>query len=97
MSSKHLNGDFNYAWPTAEVAVMGAKGACEIIFKGMNTEVETALYEHAFANPLKAAERGFIEDIVIPEDTRKIILDNLKCLDDKYKPKKYKRHNNVPL
>jgi propionyl-CoA carboxylase beta chain len=67
MASKHLNGDYNYAWPTAEVAVMGAKGACEIIFRGRNVEAETSKYEHAFANPLKAAERGYVDDIIIPD------------------------------
>ena len=97
MSSKHLNGDFNYAWPTAEIAVMGAKGAVEIIFRGKNVEEETKKYEHAFANPLKAAERGYIDDIIMPDQTRNIILDNLKVLEDKYKPKKWKRHNNLPL
>ena len=70
MSSKHLNGDYNYAWPTAEIAVMGAKGAVEIIFKGKNVAENTASYETAFANPLKAAERGYVDDIVIPENTR---------------------------
>jgi propionyl-CoA carboxylase beta chain len=67
MSSKHLNGDFNYAWPSAEIAVMGAKGAVEIIFRGKNVEEETAKYEYAFANPLKAAERGYVDDIIMPE------------------------------
>lgn len=70
MSSKHLNGDFNYAWPSAEIAVMGAKGAVEIIFRGKNVEEETAKYEYAFANPLKAAERGYVDDIIMPENTR---------------------------
>lgn len=64
MSSKHLKGDYNYAWPTAEVAVMGAKGAVEIIFRGKNVEEEIKKYEYAFANPLKAAERGYVDDIV---------------------------------
>lgn len=70
MSSKHLKGDFNYAWPTAEVAVMGAKGAVEIIFRGKNVEEETKKYETAFANPMKAAERGYVDDIIMPENTR---------------------------
>lgn len=70
MSSKHLKGDFNYAWPTAEVAVMGAKGAVEIIFRGKNVEEETRKYETAFANPMKAAERGYVDDIIMPETTR---------------------------
>jgi len=67
MSSKHLRGDFNYAWPNAEIAVMGAKGAVEIIFRGKNVEEETTNYTSAFANPLKAAERGFVDDIIAPD------------------------------
>lgn len=97
MSSKHLNGDYNYAWPTAEVAVMGAKGAVEIIFRGKNVEEETKKYEHAFANPLKAAERGYVDDIVIPENTRNIIIDNLKVLETKNRIKVPRRHDNLPL
>lgn len=97
MSSKHLHGDYNYAWPTAEIAVMGAKGAVEIIFKGKNVEEETKKYEHKFANPLEAAKRGYVDDIVIPEYTRAIILDNLKTLELKNRPKIFKRHNNLPL
>lgn len=77
MSSKHLKGDFNYAWPTAEVAVMGAKGAVEIIFRGKNVEEETAKYEEAFANPLKAAERGYVDDIIEPSETRARIVNAL--------------------
>ena len=83
MSSKQLFGDFNYAWPTAEIAVMGAKGAVEIIFRGKNSEEETLSYEKAFANPLKAAEKGYIDDIILPEDTRKIIADNLRIAEKK--------------
>lgn len=70
MSSQHLHGDYNYAWPTAEIAVMGSKGAVEIIFRGKNVEEETKKYEHAFANPLKAAERGYVDDIIKPHRTR---------------------------
>jgi propionyl-CoA carboxylase beta chain len=97
MNSKHLNADYNYAWPTAEIAVMGAKGAVEIIFRGKNVEQETAKYEHAFANPLKAAERGYVDDIVMPCRTRELISDALKVLETKHKPKPYRRHNNLPL
>lgn len=97
MSSKHLNGDYNYAWPTAEVAVMGAKGAVEIIFRGKNVEEETKKYERAFANPLKAAERGYVDDIIMPDTTRNVILDNLKVLETKNKVKPLRRHNNLPL
>lgn len=83
MSSKHLKGDFNYAWPSAEVAVMGAKGAVEIIFRGKNVEAETKNYEEKFANPLKAAERGYVDDIIMPSDTRKRIINALKVLETK--------------
>lgn len=87
MSSQHLHGDYNYAWPTAEIAVMGAKGACEIIFRGKNVEKETQNYQDAFANPLKAAERGYVEAVVMPDQTRKIIAENLKVLETKQRPK----------
>jgi propionyl-CoA carboxylase beta chain len=83
MSSKHLKGDFNYAWPTAEVAVMGAKGAVEIIFRGKNTEEETKNYTEAFANPLKAAEKGFVDDIIRPSETRKRIVNALHVMEGK--------------
>lgn len=97
MSSKHLKSDYNYAWPTAEVAVMGAKGAVEIIMKGKNAEEEIAKYEYAFANPLKAAERGYVDDIIQPSKTRQIILDNLKVLETKTVLKPKRRHDNLPL
>ena len=97
MSSKHLHGDYNYAWPTAEIAVMGAKGAVEIVFRGKNVEQETAKYELAFQNPLKAAERGYVDDIIMPEDTRAIIADNLRVLDTKQRIKPAKKHNTMPL
>ena len=83
MSSKHLKGDYNYAWPSAEVAVMGAKGAVEIIFRGKNVEEETAKYQYAFANPLKAAERGYVDDIIMPEETRRRIINDLTVLEHK--------------
>jgi hypothetical protein len=69
MSSKHLRGDYNYAWPTAEVAVMGAAGACNIIFRGQSTEelaAQTESYEAAFATPIAAAQRGFIDGVIQP-------------------------------
>jgi len=83
MSSKHLKCDFNYAWPSAEIAVMGAQGAVEIIFRGKNVEEETAKYKYNFANPLSAAERGYIDDIIMPDETRKKIANDLKVLEDK--------------
>jgi propionyl-CoA carboxylase beta chain len=97
MSSKHLKGDFNYAWPSAEIAVMGAKGAVEIIFRGKNVEQETRNYEYAFANPLKAAERGYVDDIVMPEMTRKIIMNDLAVLENKERERPRRKHDNLPL
>ncbi len=97
MSSKHLSGDSNYAWPTAEIAVMGAKGAVEIIFRGQNTEEETQKYTDMFANPLKAAERGYVDDIVMPDQTRNIILNDLITLENKERLKPYRKHSNMPL
>jgi propionyl-CoA carboxylase beta chain len=97
MSSKHLKGDFNYAWPTGEVAVMGAKGAVEIIFRGKNSEEETRKYEEAFANPLKAAERGYVDDIIQPDETRARIANGLLVLETKDRPLPRRRHDNLPL
>ena len=97
MSSKHLKGDLNYAWPTAEVAVMGAKGAVEIIFRGKNVEEETAKYERAFANPLKAAERGYVDAIIEPAETRKRIVNGLRVLETKDRAAPKRRHDNLPL
>lgn len=88
MSSKHLKGDFNYAWPSSEIAVMGAKGAVEIIFRGKNVEEETAKYQYAFANPLKAAERGYVDDIINPEETRARIINDLAVLENKQRDRK---------
>ena len=97
MSSKHLKADFNYAWPSAEVAVMGAKGAVEIIFRGKNSEEETAKYEEAFANPLKAAERGYVDDIIKPDETRSRIVNALQVLESKDRSRPKRRHDNLPL
>ena len=97
MSSKHLKADFNYAWPSAEVAVMGAKGAVEIIFRGKNSEQETANYEEKFANPLKAAERGYVDAIIMPGDTRSRISNALKVLETKDSKLPKRRHDNLPL
>uniref|UniRef100_A0A665WTM0 Propionyl-CoA carboxylase beta chain, mitochondrial n=1 Tax=Echeneis naucrates TaxID=173247 RepID=A0A665WTM0_ECHNA len=81
MSSKHLRGDVNYAWPTAEVAVMGAKGAVQIIFRGKDNQAEAeAEYVEKFANPFPAAVRGFVDDIIEPSTTRKLICSNLEVL-----------------
>jgi propionyl-CoA carboxylase beta chain len=97
MSSKHLTGDLNYAWPTAEIAVMGAKGAVEIIFRGKNVQQEIQNYEYKFSNPLKAAERGYVDDIIKPDQTRKAIVDGLRNLEKKQTNKPFRRHSNLPL
>jgi propionyl-CoA carboxylase beta chain len=97
MSCKQLSGDMNYAWPSAEIAVMGAKGAVEIIFRGKNVEEETANYEYTFANPLKAAEKGHVDDIIIPSTTRQRIARDLELLENKDKQKPWRKHGNIPL
>lgn len=97
MSSKHLRGDINYAWPTAEIAVMGAKGAVEIIFRNKNVEEETAKYVAKFANPLGAAQRGFIDDIINPRDTRARLISDLEVLQHKTLTNPTKKHSNIPL
>ncbi|XP_030574541.1 propionyl-CoA carboxylase beta chain, mitochondrial [Archocentrus centrarchus] len=98
MSSKHLRGDVNYAWPTAEVAVMGAKGAVQIIFRGKENQAEAeAEYVEKFANPFPAAVRGFVDDIIKPATTRKKICQDLAVLASKKQVNPWKKHANIPL
>lgn len=97
MSSKHLRGDVNYAWPSAEVAVMGAKGAVEIIFRGENVEEHEKDYVKKFANPLVAAERGFVDDIIEPSTTRKRLCEDLELLESKKLENPWRKHSNIPL
>ncbi|KAM8758223.1 propionyl-CoA carboxylase beta chain, mitochondrial [Rhynchonycteris naso] len=98
MSSKHLCGDTNYAWPTAEIAVMGAKGAVEIIFKGhKNVEDAQAEYIDKFANPFPAAVRGFVDDIIQPSTTRVRICCDLDVLASKKVQRPWRKHANIPL
>lgn len=98
MSSKHLRGDLNYAWPTAEVAVMGAKGAVQIIFKGkVNEEQAEAQYVDTFANPFPVAVRGFVDDIIQPATTRMRICRDLEMLANKKQTNPWKKHGNIPL
>lgn len=106
MSSKHIRGDINYAWPTAEIAVMGPKGAVEIIFKKEIAESdnpEVALkqkeeeYREMFATPFKAAERGYIDDIILPENTRPRLIKALKMCENKRDSNPPKKHGNIPL
>jgi propionyl-CoA carboxylase beta chain len=102
MSSKHLRGDVNYAWPTAEIAVMGAKGAVEIIFRADIGDAEKlaareAEYKERFANPFVAASRGYIDDVIKPHGTRRRIVRALKSLKHKTLTNPWKKHDNIPL
>jgi len=97
MSSKHLRGDVNYAWPSAEIAVMGAKGAVEIIFRGKDVEANTLEYESKFANPLVAAQRGFVDAVITPSETRRRICEDLAVLDGKRTERAWRKHGNIPL
>ena len=102
IASKHLRSDFNYAWPTAEIAVMGAKGATEIIHRADLNDPEkiarhTADYEERFANPFVAAERGFIDEVIQPRTTRKRIARAFASLRNKKAAMPWKKHNNIPL
>ena len=100
MASKHLRGDLNYAWPTAEIAVMGAKGAVEIIFRGLSGDeqaVKTAEYEERFANPFVAASKGFIDEVIYPHSTRRRIALGLRKLRGKVLENPWKKHDNIPL
>jgi propionyl-CoA carboxylase beta chain len=97
MSSKHLHGDVNYAWPSAQIAVMGAKGAVEIIFRGKDLEAREQEYLEKFANPLRAAERGFIDDIIQPRETRRRLAEDLEILEQKNVQAPWKKHGSIPL
>ena len=102
MSSKHLRGDVNYAWPTAEIAVMGPKGAVEIIFRkdlgdAEKIEKRAEEYREAFANPFIAASRGFIDDVIMPHGTRRRLCRALALLRDKQLENPWKKHDNLPL
>lgn len=97
MASKHLRSDTNYAWPGAEIAVMGAKGAAEIIFRGKDIEKNTQDYVKRFANPMVAAQRGFIDDIIEPATTRAVICRDLEMLDTKKVDLIKRRNSNIPL
>ncbi|TGZ75825.1 hypothetical protein CRM22_000168 [Opisthorchis felineus] len=98
MSSKHLRGDTNYAWPSAEVAVMGAKGAVQIIFRGKENQAEAEEdYIRTFANPFPAAVRGYMDDILDPPLTRKRLCHDLEMLQTKSLTNPWKKHANMPL
>jgi propionyl-CoA carboxylase beta chain len=106
MNSKHIGADMNFAWPSAEIAVMGAKGASEIIFKkeiqdapdpeAMLSEKE-AEYREKFANPYRAAQRGFIDEVIHPRDTRRKLIRAFAMLENKVEKLPKKKHGNIPL
>ena len=102
MSSKHLRGDVNFAWPSAEIAVMGPKGAVEIIFRSdigdpEKIKVREAEYREKFANPYIAGKRGYIDDVITPSDTRKRVSRSLSMLSNKDIENPWRKHGNIPL
>nr|CRH04356.1 putative propionyl-CoA carboxylase beta chain [Candidatus Magnetococcus massalia] len=106
MSSKHLRGDINYAWPNAEIAVMGPKGASEIIFRNEIKQADdpeaklkekTDAYTEMFANPFIAASKGFIDDVIMPHNTRYRVIRGLQLMRDKQLENPWKKHDNMPL
>ncbi|MFO7702643.1 MAG: acyl-CoA carboxylase subunit beta [Psychroflexus maritimus] len=106
MNSKHIGADLNYAWPTAEIAVMGAKGASEIIFRKeiANAKDQEAKllekeseYAEKFANPFKAAQRGFVDEVIMPRDTRRKLIKAFAMLENKEVLRPQRKHGNIPL
>lgn len=106
MNSKHIGADMNFAWPTAEIAVMGAKGAAEIIFKkDIKESSDPTLawkekekeYSDIFANPYRAAERGFVDEVIFPEETREKLISAFEMLENKVVNNPRKKHGNIPL
>ncbi len=106
MNSKHIGADMNYAWPTAEIAVMGAKGASEIIFRKeiaaaddpeLKLSEKEAEYAETFANPFKAAQRGFIDEVIQPKETRRKLLKAFSMLETKTVERPKRKHGNIPL
>jgi len=102
MSSKHIRGDVNYAWPTAEIAVMGAKGAAEILYRTELSDKDKIAarieeYQDRFANPFIAAERGFIDEVIMPNNTRYRVTRALNMLRNKQQETPWKKHDNIPL
>ncbi|KAJ1452627.1 carboxylase [Pelagophyceae sp. CCMP2097] len=100
MASKHLRADVNYAWPDAEIAVMGAAGACEVLYRGAPPEKmaeHAAEYTRSFANPMRAAQRGFVDDIIEPEETRARLCADVEALQGKVLPNAPRKHSCIPL
>ena len=106
MNSKHIGADINYAWPTAEIAVLGPRGAAEVIYR---REIQSAddpaaalaekeaEYRTTFANPFLAAKRGYIDDVIFPRDTRGRLIRSLQFLEGKESPRPRRKHGNIPL
>ncbi|MCB0572309.1 MAG: hypothetical protein KDC66_21225, partial [Phaeodactylibacter sp.] len=106
MNSKHIGADLNFAWPMAEIAVMGAKGASEIIFRKEIQEAENPQamlaekereYQEKFAHPYRAASRGFIDEVIDPRDTRRKLIKAFAMLENKAAVLPRKKHGNIPL
>jgi propionyl-CoA carboxylase beta chain len=106
MNSKHIGCDMNFAWPSAEIAVMGAKGAAEIIFKGEIAKADDpaakwqekeAQYKEQFANPYEAAARGYVDEVILPSHTRLKVMAALDMLRNKVDKLPRKKHGNIPL
>ena len=102
MASKHLRADFNYAWPTAEIAVMGARGAVEILYRSELGDAEkiaarTRDYEDRFANPFVAAEKGFVDEVIVPSTTRRRIARAFASLRSKRQERPWRKHDTIPL
>jgi acetyl-CoA carboxylase carboxyltransferase component len=106
MSSKHVRGDLNFAWPTAEIAVMGVEGAVNIIFRDRIAEAAdadaerarlVAEYEERFAHPYIAAARGYVDEVILPSETRHKLAAGLRMLDGKRQSLPAKKHGNIPL
>jgi len=106
MSSKHVRGDVNLAWPTARIAVMGAEGAVKIIFRNELAQAAdqaakllelTRDYEETFANPYVAAGRGYVDDVILPSDTRPRVISAFRMLEGKRDRNPSRKHGNIPL
>ncbi|HSL70071.1 MAG TPA: carboxyl transferase domain-containing protein, partial [Longimicrobiales bacterium] len=106
MNSKHIRGDLNFAWPTAEIAVMGPKGAVEILFRKEigeasdpteATRLREQEYREKFAHPYEAAARGYIDDVIDPRQTRARLISGLDLLRDKRDSNPARKHGNIPL
>jgi len=102
MASKHVRADINYAWPSAQIAVMGAKGAVEILYREQAHEEAkvasyTQAYEDQFLNPFVVARRGYIDEVIMPRNTRRRLVRALALLKNKHVENPWKKHDNIPL